>query len=125
MNVAYPVITFTYAARILTVDYMGIVTFSRNFVAYFSLLAMLGVTYYGVREGARVAKDQKAFSKLFFEINIINVASTALAAIIFFVSIFVFGKLEPYRILLVVSSLGILLNGLGNEWVLTSYEEYK
>ena len=125
MNVAYPVVTFSYAARILTVDDMGSVMFSRNYVSYFLLLALLGVSYYGVREGARLAKDRVRFQKFFLEINMINIVATICASMIFFVSIFVVDKLYGYRILLLISSVGILLSGLGNEWVLISFEEYR
>lgn len=125
LNVAYPIISFSYVARVLTVDDMGSVTFARNYVSYFTLIAALGVTFYGVREGARVAKDKQKFSKLFWEINIINFMAMVVAYVLFFGSFLVTDRLDAYHLLMMISATGILLCGLSNEWVLSSYEQYK
>ncbi len=124
-SVAYPIITFTYAARILNVDDMGSVTFIRNFVAYFSLLASLGVSYYGIRESARIAENKYKFSKFFWEINFINFFTTVISGILLFAVIFTVRRLEEYRILLLINSVNLILCGFSNEWVLGAKEEYK
>lgn len=124
-SVAYPVITFTYAARILNVDDMGSVAFIRNFVAYFSLLASLGVSYYGIRESARIAENKYKFSKFFWEINLINSFTTAISGVLLFAVIFTVSRLEEYRILLLINSANLILCGFSNEWVLGAKEEYK
>ena len=124
-SVAYPIIVFTYVARILNVDDMGRVTFARNLVAYFSLLASLGVSYYGIRESARIIDDKYEFSKFFWEISIINTVTTVISYVLLFVMIFTIGRLAEYRILLLINSVNLILCGFSNEWVLGAREEYK
>lgn len=124
-SVAYPIITFTYVARILHVDDMGSVTFIRNLVSYFSLFASLGVSYYGIRESARIVQNKHKFSKFFWEINLINFITTVISGILLFTVIFTVGHLEEYRLLLLINSVNLILCGFSNEWVLGAREEYK
>ncbi len=124
-SVAYPIIIFTYVARILNVDDMGSVTFVRNFVAYFSLLASLGVSYYGIRESARITDNKYKFSKFFWEINIINLVTTVISYVLLFITIFTIARLAEYRTLLLINSINLILCGFSNEWVLGAREEYR
>ena len=53
LNLIFPLITFPYVSRILSVEGMGIYNFSNTYVGYFILLAGLGIVTYAVREGAK------------------------------------------------------------------------
>ena len=124
-SVAFPVITFTYSARILGVDGVGQVNFAKSIITYFTMFAMLGMNYYGTREAAKLREDRDKLSKYAHEMLIINSVTTALAYGLLFLSIALVPKLQDYRTLLLVNSLAIALQGMGMEWLYQALEEYR
>lgn len=58
LNLIFPLITFPYVSRVLSVDGIGIYNFSTNYVNYFILIASLGISTYAVREGAKYRKNK-------------------------------------------------------------------
>lgn len=124
-TIVYPVVTFVYVTRIISVAGLGQVSFVKNFASYFCLAASLGITYYGTREGAKVKKDRLAFSKLFWEIVFINIISTLLSFISYFILIYTIPNLSDYKELLFLNSVSIILCGLSCEWVLAAHERFK
>lgn len=124
-SLAFPIITFTYSARILGVEGVGQVNFARSVVMYFTFFALLGMNYYGTREAAKLRGDRAALSKFVQEMLIFNGISTALAYVFLFISMVFIAKLRPYQTLLLVNSAAILLQGLGMEWLYQGLEEYR
>ena len=53
LNLIFPLITFPYVTRVLSVNGIGVYNFSSSIVSYFLLIAGLGLANYGVREGAK------------------------------------------------------------------------
>lgn len=125
MSIIYPLVTFVYVARVLSVEGMGQVNFVKNFASYFCLVASLGISYYGIREGARIAKDKYQFSKFFWEIFYINISTTILSLLAYVIVSLFTPHLVNYKSLLVVNAVSILLSGLSLEWVLASIEKFK
>lgn len=124
LSVLYPMLTFMYVTRVLSVDGLGQVHFVKNLTAYFCLAASLGISYYGVREGAKLT-DKGEFSKLFWEILTINIISTTVSTICFLIIAFITPSLADYKSLMLLNIMSVVLNGLSCEWVLTSKEKYK
>ena len=56
----FPIISFAYASRILGDTGIGRVNFTRSVISYFSMIAVLGVKYYGIREAAKLRDDKDA-----------------------------------------------------------------
>jgi O-antigen/teichoic acid export membrane protein len=125
MNLLFPLITFTYASRIFLSAGMGQIEFSKSFVTYFNLLAMLGITNYGTREGAKVRDDKQKLSILSVELLILNSISFVIAYAIFIVVINVVPVLAIYRLPLLIYSSTILLNVIGIEWLYNAVEDYQ
>ena len=50
LNLIFPLITFPYVSRILSVDGMGIYNFSNTYVGYFLLIAGLGINTYELKD---------------------------------------------------------------------------
>lgn len=124
-SVAFPVITFTYSARILGVDGVGQVSFAKSIITYFTMIALLGMNHYETREAAKLREDRDKLSKFVHEMLLINGITTALAyALLFLVMLFV-PKLRAYTTLLLISSLAIALQGMGMEWLYQGLEEYR
>ncbi len=121
----FPVISFSYASRILLPEGMGKIDFSKSFVVYFTLLAMLGIQNYGIRECARVRDDRTALSKTAREIMLVNSVSVIVSYGLFFAIVFALEVLTPYRELLLINSLTIGLTAIGMEWLYGAVEDYK
>jgi len=77
-NLLFPVISFSYASRILGPMGIGKVQFVVTFATYFVLFAQLGIPVYGMREVAKARGNKERLSKLFSELLFINILSTLL-----------------------------------------------
>lgn len=124
-NVLFPVITFSYSARLLGVDGVGKVNFAKSFILYFSMIAMLGMNYYGTREAAKLRDHKQKLSKYVHEMLMINFISTEVAYLILLILLLVIPKLQNYMLLLLINSTSIVLTGMGMEWLYQAMEEYR
>lgn len=124
-NLIFPVITFAYASRILGEAGIGQVNFSKSVISYFIMIAMLGMKYYGTREGAKLRDDPVHFSRFSQEMLVINGCTTLFAYVLLIIAILVVPKLKGYETLLLVNSIAILLQGMGLEWMYQAVEEYR
>ena len=79
LNILFPLITFPYVSRKLTVNGIGIYNFSNSVVSYFVLIAALGVGTYAVREGAKYRDNKKKITQFCSEVFTINIYSTIIA----------------------------------------------
>lgn len=114
-----------YISRILGADGLGKINFAKSFVAYFSMIAMLGINQYGTREAAKVRDDKRALSKFAHEILLINFFTTLMAYLLLAIAIFSIKRLQNYVILLWINSFSIAMLGLGMEWLYQAVEVYE
>lgn len=119
-----PVIIFMYASRVLYSEGIGKIGFSKAFVSYFVIVAMLGIVNYGTKEVAKVRDDKIALSRLSQELLIINLAATAFS-FVFFLFVIRFGTLSQYKTLLLINGISVILAPLGMEWLYNALEEYE
>lgn len=124
LNLIFPLITFPYISRILSVEGMGIYNFSNTYVGYFGMISSLGIATYAVREGAKYRNDKKEISNFSSQIFTINIVSTLVAYICLFLSLIIFKNLTNYVSCILIFSLQILFNTLGINWIYTIYEDY-
>lgn len=125
LSLIFPLITFPYASRILLPEGIGKVDFANSIIAYFLLIASLGINTYAIREGAKVRDDKEKLSNFFQEIFIINTITTVIAYIALFLSIYMIPNFYEYRELLLITGLTIGFSTLGIEWLYGALEEYK
>ena len=125
MNLAFPVITFPYASRILAPEGIGKINFANSIVAFFVTLALLGTNSYATREAAKIRDDKYALSKFTKEILLINVFSTVFSYIVFFILVFSVKKFENYTILLIICSIKIFFMIFGMDWLYAATEEFQ
>lgn len=123
MSVVFPLITFPYASRVLGAAGIGKVNYASSIISYFSLFAALGISTYAVREGARIRDDREKFNKFAKEMLNINLMTTFLSYIVFFVFLCL-PILNGYKELLVIFSVGIVFTTIGMEWLFIIEEEY-
>lgn len=124
MGLIFPLITFPYVSRVLEPSGVGKVNFAHAIISYFSMIASLGISTYGVREAAKVRDDRRKLSKFVKEILSINVVSTLVAYLLLAVSLLVIPRFNEYKQLLVVCSGTILFTTLGIDWFYTALEEF-
>ena len=59
MGLAFPLITFPYASRILLPEGLGKVNFAISIISYFAMIASLGIETYGIREAAKISETER------------------------------------------------------------------
>lgn len=121
----FPIITFSYSSRILGVEGIGKVNFAKSFITYFTIIALLGMNYYGTREAAKLRDDKIALSRFVHEMLMINAVTTIVSYAALFISVLLIPKLRSYEVLLAVNGMAIVLQGLGMEWLYQALEEYQ
>lgn len=124
LNLVFPLITFPYVARVLSVNGIGIYNFSATYVGYFVLIAGLGISTYSVREGAKYRDNKEEMSKFASQIFSINIFSTVFAYILLIGSLLIFSNLKIYVTSILIFSLQIFFTTIGTEWIYIIYEDY-
>lgn len=124
LAVLFPLITYPYATRVLGVDNIGKVQFGLSVISYFSLIAALGVSTYGTRQGAFVRDDRKKFSKFASELFNINLLSTLISYILLVILLFLPTTIANYRELIFIQSLVIIFNTLSVDWIYSAQENF-
>ncbi|WGE48594.1 flippase [Actinobacillus equuli] len=124
-NFIFPLITFTYAARILQPDNMGKFAFSLSVVDYLSLFATFGVAGYGVRTCAEVRNSKEELTKTVQGILFINVFLAIIAYLIIFLLINYQREFREDSLLFLIMSSCIIFNVIGMEWLYKSLDEYR
>ena len=123
-NFVFPLITYSYVARILLSEGTGQVAFVQSVLGYFSYIATLGIVGYGTRECAKIKDNRQKLSALSQELLTINLISTGIAYIALIVTIALVPKFRNYTALFMVMSLSLILQTLGMEWLYKALEKY-
>lgn len=123
MSIIFPMITLSYASRVLGVNGSGKVSYGDSIISYFVLIAALGISAYGIREVAKVKESQEKMNQLVVELLAINVVTCIITYVLLGITLQMpmFGE---YRKLLIIQSTTILLNTIGVEWLFSALEEY-
>lgn len=120
----FPLITVPYVSRVLGPSGTGIVAWAQTFISYFSLVALLGMNVYGVRECAKVRDDRAKLTQTARELVTILLISTTIVYAVFIVSIFLIPKTRENIPLMMVFSIAIWLASCGMEWFYQAIEQY-
>ncbi|WP_173473019.1 flippase [Eubacterium ruminantium] len=124
-NFIFPLISFPYVSRVLKAAGNGNVNWATDFVAYFAMIAGLGIPTYGIKACAKVRDDRKKLSHVVQELFIINTVVSLLSATALTVCIFTIPKLREDKKLFMICGLIIFFNLIGMEWVYKGLEKYK
>lgn len=120
----FPLITFPYVSRVLMPVGTGKVAAATALIAYFSMVAQLGIPTYGIRACAKVRDDREKLSKTVHEIFFINLIMSIVVYIVFFWALFNIKQLAEDRTLYIICSTTIVFNLLGMEWLYKALEQY-
>lgn len=124
LNIIFPIITFPYVSRVLSVGELGKYNWSNSFVSYFLLIAGLGIATYAVREGAKLRNDRNEISAFASQVFSINILSTVVSYILLFLCVLIFSKIQSYSACIYIFGIQIIFTTLGTEWIYSIFEEY-
>lgn len=132
--VAFPLVTYSYATRVLGPNGIGIHEFSQSVVSYFAMVAALGIMQYAVRDGGQLLKEHYKSRELeaqrselddfASEVFSINVCMTVIAYVLMGVSIALFPLLRGYGVSIWIASSVILFTTVGVDWINSLFEDY-
>ena len=112
-SVIFPLITVPYVSRVLSTGGTGQVAFAQSVASYFSLVALLGVPYYGVRVCARVRDDRAQLSRTVLELLVILACSTTMVCAVYLACLFTVPKMNAQFGLFALFGLAIWLSSFG------------
>lgn len=122
LTMILPLITAPYAARVLTVDGIGIYSYTHSYSMYFTLFAALGTGSYGLREIARHRNDRKKRSQLFWEIFSLTFVTSSICILAWGAWILLNQQYRIYYVILTFTLLGTMFD---ISWFYNGLEEFK
>ncbi len=117
-----PLITAPYIARVLGPEGTGTYSYIHSIATYFSLVAALGLSSYGLREVSRVRDNPKRASRLFYELMILRLATTLLSFLLYVGFVWLTGG---NMALYLGTGFVILSVGVDATWFFQAKEEFK
>lgn len=121
----FPMITVPYVSRVLGTEGTGLVSFAQSVVSYFSLVALLGMSHYGIRACARVRDDRLELSRTVKELLCILAVSTTAVFLVYLVCLAVVPQFRNSLNLFIEFGLVIWLASFGVEWFFQALEQYE
>lgn len=123
-TIVFPLITYPYITRILSVQNIGKINFGQSIVSYFSLLAGLGINTFAIRNGSQIRENHKKLNVFASRVFTINVISTILACA-FLVGITILPtKVAMYRGIILLQGLVVAMSPLAVDWIYTINEDF-
>jgi len=123
-NFVFPLITYSYVARVLTATGTGKVAFISSVISYFVKFARLGVAGHGRRECAKLKDNKEALSRVVHELLCLNGITVLISYIALLITIHLVPMLQSYKALILIMSIQIVLTPMGIEWFYQGMEEY-
>ena len=117
-----PLITTPYVARALQPTGVGIYSYANSIAVFFSLLAGMGISSYGLRELSRCRDDRYRSVKLFRELSLLRLGTTAAALLLYWGFILLTGS--EWRVYL-ACGLVILSAGTDCSWYFQAKENFR
>lgn len=120
-----PALIIPYVYRTLSPDNIGAVNYAESIYSYFNALAVLGLSFYAIRELGKVRDNKKKSSLLFSNIFTLNVLLVLISLSLYLILITYFIEDSKVRLISSVLTIKLMLLMLDIEWVNESHEDYK
>ncbi|MDA5388917.1 polysaccharide biosynthesis C-terminal domain-containing protein [Loigolactobacillus backii] len=117
-----PLITVPYVARVIGPVGAGINAYTNSIVAYFYLVGSLGITLYGNREIAFHRDNLEERSRIFWEVELLQII-TIFAAYLAFLVFLHFD--HHYRLFFLMQSLSLIAGAIDISWYFMGLEDFK
>lgn len=120
----FPLIVYPYITRVLGVSSLGEYNLYTSTVAYLALFSGFGISLYGTKELGKRKDDKNAYSKVFGELVTINLIMSGFVYVFIFILILFSGK-YPNTTLFLITSITIIGNAVGAEYLFVALEKQK
>lgn len=120
----FPLIVYPYVTRALGVSSIGEYNLYASTVAYLALFSGFGISLYGTKEIGKRKDDKSAYSKVFGELVTINMIMCVLVYI-FIIILILFSSTYPNAKLFLITSITIVGNAVGAEYLFVALEKQK
>lgn len=118
-----PLVTVPYVARVIGAYGVGVNDYTYAIVLFFLLFGQVGVLTYGNREIAYHRDNKFERSKIFWEIELLQIVTIALSYIAFLIFVYFFGGNS--KIYLLLQSLMIIAGIFDISWYFMGMENFK
>lgn len=123
ITILIPLLTTPYLSRVLGSESIGIYSYGYSIACYFSIFILLGLNTYGIREIAKLDKnDKSAISKKFWSIYFMQLTFGVLIFILYILYAILMAKNETISI---IFSIYILSTVLDINWFYFGLEKFK
>lgn len=123
-TIIFPLITYPYITRILSVQNIGKINFGQSIVSYFSLFAGLGISTFAIRNGSQIRENKEKLNIFANRVFTINVISTILSCFFLVGITFLPTKVAAYRGIILIQGFTVALSPLAVDWIYTIYEDF-
>ncbi len=123
-SIIFPLITLPYVTRALQPSGFGKVDFANSIIAIFIMFSTLGIPTYGVRLVAQNRHDSIKLSQNVKQLLMLQILGVIICYVVFFICLFLYSKMANEKLLFLILSLSILMNGVGIDWFFSGMEEY-
>lgn len=124
-NILFPLVSFSYASRIIGPEGYGKIQFIIGFTHYFIIFAAFGIPILGVREIAKVRHQKDRFNTLFSELFFINIISSAIITTIYFGIILSFNWFKADLSFYIIAGLYLFFSFSTLDWFFNGIEQFK
>lgn len=119
-----PIIVYPFVMRVLGAESYGKVTYVESLVAYFSLLATLGIESYAQRECAVIRDNHEELRKVASRVFALCLIMTSVSLAAYLGLVFFSPSMQSERPLFLIFSLWIFGNGMSMGWLYTAQERF-
>ena len=123
-TIIFPLITYPYITRVLSVQNIGKINFGQSIVSYFSLLASLGISTFAVRNGSQIRENKEQLNIFANRVFTINIISTILSCMLLLAITLLPTKVVTYRGIILIQGLTVALSPLAVDWIYTINEDF-
>jgi O-antigen/teichoic acid export membrane protein len=125
LNIVFPIVTFPYAARILSPEGIGEAQFIFSLAQYFAILAAFGIPIYGVKAIAEVKHNKELLSKVTTELLVILSMLVAVVLGIYSLVVINIPELNANWPAHAIASSIIFLTVFNVDWFFSGTEQFK
>lgn len=125
VNIAVPVITFPYAARVLQIEGMGISNFLGSIICYLGLICSMGIPMYAVKEVAKYRDDIYKRNQTTVEIALLSFLFCILGYVIVAILSLTVSRIHEHTGLFWIFSTSLFFTVLSVNWFFQAIEEFK
>ncbi|WP_407429296.1 flippase [Arcticibacter sp.] len=123
-NALFPIITFPYVTRILSIESYGRIAFIEAFTGYFLLFSALGIPLYGIREIAKIKSNPSGCTKLVLELTCLQLALSLFFSLTYLIAAFFIPSLQDNLDMVKVACLILIGSSFSIEWFFQGIEKF-